>query len=88
MKQEPIKKYKNEKGSVTVYVTISMIFFIIILIGIYLSSSQTLFKENADINEIIKSYDMDMEQIYQEKTKDLWIISFYKPKCYNIKYFS
>ena len=79
MKNKIAKKYQSEKGSVTLFVTVAMIFFIIILVGIYLSASGALFKQNSDINEIIKNYEMDMEQIYYEKTKDLVIISLYKP---------
>ena len=42
-------KYKNEiksqKGSITLYVLISMMFFLIIILGIYFSSSNKIQKQ-------------------------------------------
>ena len=41
--------YKNEKGSITLFVLVSMIFFCLILLGFYLSSINS---NNAQLKEI------------------------------------
>lgn len=41
--------YKNEKGSITLFVLVSMMFFCLILLGFYLSSINS---NNAQLKEI------------------------------------
>ena len=41
--------YKNEKGSITLFVLVSMMFFCLILLGFYLSSISS---NNAQLKEI------------------------------------
>lgn len=58
-----MKQLKEEKGSITLFVLVSMLFFVLILTGAYMLSSlgqQTGISETAKIKEI---YEKDMNQI-------------------------
>ena len=58
--------YKNEKGSITLFVLVSMIFFCLILLGFYLSSINiynTQLKEIENIKEQYTSQE-DINDIY------------------------
>ena len=58
--------YKNEKGSITLFVLVSMIFFCLILLGFYLSSinsNNTQLKEIENIKEQYTSQE-DINDIY------------------------
>ena len=54
---------KNEKGSVTLFVLIAMIFFLIVTISIYVNSQSKLQAQNAEIEQIRKNY---VENNYRE----------------------
>lgn len=63
-----MKKSKEEKGSVTLYVVISMMFFLIVVVGIYVSSTNKLQTQQKEIAEIQKSYETeDINTLYNEK---------------------
>lgn len=55
---------RNEKGSITIFVLLSMIFFVIILSGVYIAS---LNKQKASLNyveKIANNYDADADEVY------------------------
>lgn len=63
-----MKKSKEEKGSVTLYVVISMMFFLIVVVGIYVSSTNKVQTQQKEIEEIQKSYETkDINALYNEK---------------------
>ena len=65
-----IKNYheiKQEKGSITLYVLISMIFFIVVILGIYLNSNSKTQKQNKEIQKIQKEYEKEnINDVYQK----------------------
>lgn len=50
------ERVKEEKGSVTLFVLASMLFFVIVLVGLYVSSSYKVQKQDKEITKIQKSY--------------------------------
>lgn len=71
MEKKDIKKNKKinkEQGSITVFVLISMLFFIIILVGLFTNISNKVAKQEREINRIQQSYRQeDINKIYNEK---------------------
>lgn len=68
LEKKDIKKIKNEKGSITLFVLISMLFFIIILVGLFTNISNKVAKQEREINRIQQSYRQeDINKIYNEK---------------------
>ena len=62
---------KQEKGSITLFVLIAMIFFLIVIFGIYINSQNKLNSQSAEIEEIKKNYEQDaslenMDSIYND----------------------
>lgn len=65
-----LRKMKNEKGSITLYVSISMMFFVIVLMGIYVSTSSKMQKQNKEIEKIQKSYEQEnIDDVYEKSLK-------------------
>lgn len=63
-----MKSPKEEKGSVTLYVIISMMFFLIVVVGIYVSSTNKVQTQQKEIEKIQKSYETeDINTLYNEK---------------------
>ena len=65
---------KSERGSVTLFVLVSMIFFLVIAMTAYVSSSVKLQGENEEVARIKASYeqginDEDLLQLYNKLTK-------------------
>ena len=61
------QKIKQEKGSITLYVLISMIFFIVVILGIYLNSNSKTQKQNKEIQKIQKEYEKEnINDVYQK----------------------
>lgn len=59
--------FKDEKGSVTLYVIISMMFFLIVVVGIYVSSTNKVQDQQKEIEKIHESYEMkDINTLYNE----------------------
>ena len=61
---------KNEKGSITVYTLIVMLLFVIILMGIYISSNNTQRTQKIADTTIIEKYQQEVNlinEIYNEK---------------------
>lgn len=60
-------KKANEKGSVTLFVLISMMFFLIVLVLVYSQQTDKITVQKRQIAEIQKNYETkDIEPIYQE----------------------
>ena len=62
------KRLKNEKGSITLYVLISMFFFIIVVFGIYFNTNSKMQKQNKEIEQIQKQYEKENINDVYEKT--------------------
>ncbi len=62
-------KYKSEKGSVTLFVTLSC-FFIVIMLAIYVMKVENKKQaQNKEIEQIMRSYEIDeqdMEKVYSK----------------------
>ena len=56
------KNRKKEQGSITLYVLISMMFFLMVILGIYVNSSNKIQKQEKEIEKIQKEY--EKENIY------------------------
>ena len=71
---------KNEKGSVTLFVLIAMIFFLIVTIGIYVNSQSKLQAQNAEVEQIKNNYQKNnyneyLDNIYNDLTENTATIS-------------
>ena len=59
-------KLKNEKGSITLYVLISMVFFIVVVYGVYFNTTNKAQKQNKEIEKIQKQYEKeDINDLYE-----------------------
>lgn len=60
-----INKTKEEKGSITLFVLMSMIFFVIVLVGLYVNSSYKVQKQQKEIERIQRTYEIeDINGVY------------------------
>lgn len=60
-------KFKEAKGSITLFVLVSMLFFSIVVIGAYMNSNYKVQEENKEIEKIKKEYDKtNINEIYDE----------------------
>lgn len=60
-------KYKEEKGSITLFVTLSCFFIVIMLVTFLVNMENKKQAQNKEINQITKSYEtneQDMEKVY------------------------
>lgn len=63
-------KLKKENGAITLFVLVSMLFFIIVLMGIYVNISNKIQKQEKEIQQIQKSYQKeDINSLYQDTIK-------------------
>ena len=63
-------KIKEQKGSITIFVVISMIFFTIVVMALYVNSSYKVQAQQKEIEKIQKTYEKeDINQIYEEHIK-------------------
>lgn len=61
---------KKQQGSITLFVLMSMMFFIIVLVGIYVNSSYKIQKQQKEIEKIQQSYNIDnANELYEETYK-------------------
>ena len=71
---------KSERGSITLYVLISMIFFLIIAMTAYVSAMSKLQGQNSEIEQIKSSYEQDLSadgllNLYNKATKTRqWLV--------------
>lgn len=62
-----MKNYKDEKGSITLYVVISMMFFLIVVIEIFVSSTNKVQTQQKEIEKIQESYETkDINALYND----------------------
>lgn len=65
------KKIKKEQGSVTLFVLVSMIFFMFVLVGMYVNTSNKVAKQEREVNKIQQSYEQtDINDIYNKKYEE------------------
>ena len=74
-------KFKEEQGSVTLFVLIAMIFFLIVTISIYVNSQSKLQAQNAEVEQIKKNYEKNnyseyLEHTYNDLTQNTTTIKF------------
>ncbi len=63
-------KLKKENGSITLFVLVSMLFFIIVLMGIFVNTNNKIQKQEKEIQQIQKSYQKeDINSLYQNTIK-------------------
>ena len=67
------KKIKQEKGSITLYVLISMMFFLVVIFGIYVNSSNKIQKQEEEINKVQKEYEKENVNDIYEKTYNNYV---------------
>ena len=67
-------KIKEQNGSITLFVLISIIFFVVVLVGIYINSSNKIQKQQKEIQKIQNSYETEnIDNLYNktyEKNKN------------------
>ena len=58
---------KEQKGSITLFVLTSIMFFVVVLIGLYVSSNYKIQKQQKEIEKIQKNYNkIDANELYNE----------------------
>ena len=50
-------KMKEQKGSITLYVLLSMLFFVTVLVGLYVNSSYKMHQQQKSIQKIQQEYE-------------------------------
>ena len=76
-KEKNFLEFKNENGSITLFVLIAMLFFLIVALGIYFGSQNKLQSQISEIDEIKKNYEIsddDLDTMYSDiiKVPELW----------------
>ena len=62
------KRIKSNKGSITSFTLLSMMFFLIVVVAIYASVNTKIQKQQKELNSIQKSYEQEnLDDIYQKK---------------------
>ena len=59
-----INKLKNQKGSITIFVLLSMIFFVIILSGAYIATINKQKATSKYVEEIVDNYNINENEVY------------------------
>ena len=60
-------KIKEQKGSITLFVLVSIMFFVIVLVGLYVNSNYKIQKQQKEIEKIQKTYNkVDINELYEE----------------------
>lgn len=63
-------KVKKENGSITLFVLVSMLFFIIVLMSIFVNTNNKMQKQEKEIQQIQKSYQKeDINSLYENIVK-------------------
>lgn len=68
------EKIKAETGSVTVFVLVAVIFFAVVLVGVYTNNANKLSAQEKEIQKIQEQYDLkdaEIQQKYTEKLEEL-----------------
>lgn len=68
MKKNKVKQsIKQEKGAITSYVLLSMLFFLVVISGIYFNTNNKMQKQEKEINKIQQEYQKNnIEEIYEQ----------------------
>ena len=61
------RNHKNEKGSVTLFVLIAMLFFILIVYVVYQSTRDDLLAQNREVKKKQQDYEKSSNEIEMEK---------------------
>lgn len=62
-----MKKINSEKGSITLYVLISMLFFVIVLVGLFVNSNYKMQQQERSVQKIQKGYEKsNIDDLYNE----------------------
>lgn len=62
-----MKKINSEKGSITLYVLISMLFFVIVLVGLFVNSNYKIQQQERSVHKIQKEYEKsNIDDLYNE----------------------
>ena len=62
---------KSQKGSVTLFVLIAVLFFSVILLGMYNSNMNKLQTQDKDIVRIKQSYEVDANKVYEQTVNEM-----------------
>ena len=62
------RKIRSEKGSITLFVLVTMLFFMYILISVYMNQNNKINAQKKQIQQIQQEYNKDenMEEIYND----------------------
>ncbi len=63
--------FKSQKGSATLFVLVAVLFFSVILIGIYNSNMNKLQSQDRDVARIKQSYERNANEVYEETVEKL-----------------
>ena len=69
-------KFKEQKGSITLFVLLSILFFIVVLVGLYINSSNKIQKQQREIEKIKNQYETQnvndlYNKIYEKNYNDI-----------------
>ena len=76
------KVFKSEKGSITLFVLLAILFFLIVIFSVFINSSNKNRIQLAELDKIKQEYDKTLEgidKIYEDITKDSIFIIFRTP---------
>lgn len=65
-------KIKEQKGSITLFVLLSILFFVIVLVGLYINSSYKIQKQQKELERIQKSYNTENINDIYNKTYEIY----------------
>jgi len=62
------RKFRSEKGSITLFVLVTMLFFVYIMISVYMNQNNKMNAQKKQIQQIQQEYNKDenMEEIYND----------------------
>ena len=63
--------FKSQKGSVTLFVLIAVLFFSVILLGMYNSNMNKLQAQDRDVVRIKQSYEVDANEVYEQSIEEM-----------------
>lgn len=65
--------FKNQKGSITLFVLVAILFFLIVVLSVYTSNQNKKITQLGQVDKIIKDYEKDVEnidQIYEDEINE------------------
>lgn len=63
-------KMKEQKGSITLFVLLSILFFVMVLMGLYVNSSNKIQKQQKEIEKVQESYNTEnISELYDKTYK-------------------